>query len=159
VDALEGIRSDEVHAISAEIRRKITRPAQIVPEIANLVASRRAQSCRPVVSEKSAAEVRITAEARDMRAKAMTAVEIEAAHRWERQARLAAGLPVSPVAAPLTQRELDAMGPDVARTGLSSGFLRRENGRLVEVTDPRETDRIREESRRCLAANKLAASG
>jgi hypothetical protein len=37
VDALEGIHAHEVAAISAELRRSVTRPSQIVPEIARLV--------------------------------------------------------------------------------------------------------------------------
>jgi hypothetical protein len=41
VDALQDIRGDEVAAVSAEIRRTVTRPSQIVPEIARLVAERR----------------------------------------------------------------------------------------------------------------------
>lgn len=41
VDALEGIRASEIQAISAELRRTVTRPAQIVPEIARLVAEGR----------------------------------------------------------------------------------------------------------------------
>jgi hypothetical protein len=40
-DSLEGIRAAEVSAISAELRRTVTRPNQIVPEIAKLVAARR----------------------------------------------------------------------------------------------------------------------
>lgn len=43
VDALENIRAAEIAAISAELRRTVTRPAQIVPEIAKLVAERRRQ--------------------------------------------------------------------------------------------------------------------
>jgi hypothetical protein len=45
VEALEGIRASEVAAVSAEVRRSVTRPAQIVHEIAKLVAERRS---RPV---------------------------------------------------------------------------------------------------------------
>lgn len=44
VDALEGIRADEVAAVSAEVRRKITRHMQIVPTIADLVAEHRKRS-------------------------------------------------------------------------------------------------------------------
>jgi hypothetical protein len=46
VDALEGIRGVEVNAISAELRRSVTRPSQIVPEIAKLVAEKRARQSR-----------------------------------------------------------------------------------------------------------------
>lgn len=44
VDALEDIRPTEVAAISTELRRMVTRPAQIVPEIARLVAEKRRRS-------------------------------------------------------------------------------------------------------------------
>jgi hypothetical protein len=40
-DALKDIRADEVAAISMEVRRTVTRPSQIVPEIAKLVAENR----------------------------------------------------------------------------------------------------------------------
>lgn len=42
VDALTDIRADEVRAVSSEVRRAVTRHNQIVPEIAKLVAERRA---------------------------------------------------------------------------------------------------------------------
>lgn len=42
IDALEDIRADEVRSVSAEIRRSVTRPAQIVPAIAEKVAAKRA---------------------------------------------------------------------------------------------------------------------
>lgn len=42
VDALNDIRADEVQAVSLEVRRSVTRPSQIVPEIARLVWERRA---------------------------------------------------------------------------------------------------------------------
>ena len=41
VDALEGIHASEVAAISAELRRSITRHNQIVPAIAEKVAEKR----------------------------------------------------------------------------------------------------------------------
>ena len=44
VDALEDIRASEVAAISAELRRSITRHNQIVPEIAKMVAQRRSRT-------------------------------------------------------------------------------------------------------------------
>ena len=44
VDALEDIRASEVAAISAELRRTITRHNQIVPEIAKLVAQKRSRT-------------------------------------------------------------------------------------------------------------------
>ncbi len=43
-DALEDIRAAEVVAVSQELRRTVTRPSQIVPEIAKLVAERRAKA-------------------------------------------------------------------------------------------------------------------
>lgn len=45
-DALEGIRTDEVEHVSAEVRRSVTRPSQIVPEISKLVAENRARASR-----------------------------------------------------------------------------------------------------------------
>lgn len=45
-DALQGIRPHEIAAVSVEVRRSVTRPAQIVPEIARLVAARRAERSR-----------------------------------------------------------------------------------------------------------------
>lgn len=46
VDALDGIRADEVAHVSAEVRRTVVRHNQIVPEIAKLVAARRAERLR-----------------------------------------------------------------------------------------------------------------
>lgn len=40
-DALQDIRGDEIAAVITEVRRTVTRPSQIVPEIARLVADRR----------------------------------------------------------------------------------------------------------------------
>jgi hypothetical protein len=45
-DALKGIRANEVTAVSMEVRRTVTRPSQIVPEIAKLVAERRSEQSR-----------------------------------------------------------------------------------------------------------------
>ena len=42
MDALADIRAAEVAAVSMEVRRTVTRPSQIVPEIARLVAAKRA---------------------------------------------------------------------------------------------------------------------
>lgn len=47
VDALDGIRPDEVAHVSAEVRRTVIRHNQIVPEIAKLVAARREERARP----------------------------------------------------------------------------------------------------------------
>jgi hypothetical protein len=46
VDALADIRAHEVEAVSLEVRRSVSRPAQIVPKIAELVAARRAEQSR-----------------------------------------------------------------------------------------------------------------
>lgn len=46
VDALNGIRYGEVEAVSMEVRRSVTRPSQIVPEVSRLVAERRAAQSR-----------------------------------------------------------------------------------------------------------------
>lgn len=46
IDALEDIRANEVSVISAEIRRSVTRPSQIVPAIAEKVAELRARRIR-----------------------------------------------------------------------------------------------------------------
>ena len=46
IDALRDIRPEEVAAVSLEVRRSVTRPPQIVPEIARLVAERRARHSR-----------------------------------------------------------------------------------------------------------------
>jgi hypothetical protein len=46
VDALSGIRAEEVAHVSAEVRRSVTRHNQIVPEISKLVAERRSKSQR-----------------------------------------------------------------------------------------------------------------
>jgi hypothetical protein len=45
-DALDGIRTDEIRHVSAEVRRMVTRHNQIVPEIAKLVAEHRASLTR-----------------------------------------------------------------------------------------------------------------
>lgn len=46
VDALAGISAREVADVSMEVRRSVTRPSQIVPEIARLVAEHRSRSAR-----------------------------------------------------------------------------------------------------------------
>lgn len=46
VDALQGISGAEVADVSLEVRRSVTRPSQIVPEIARLVAEKRARARR-----------------------------------------------------------------------------------------------------------------
>lgn len=46
VDALSDIRPNEIEAVSLEMRRTVTRPSQIVPEVSKLVAERRADQSR-----------------------------------------------------------------------------------------------------------------
>ena len=150
VDALEGIRVAEVKAISVEVRRSITRPSQIVPEIARLVDEKRKRGNRSSSpSNPFAAEMAIGRESNERRTKAHgSAVKLEEAFEWERQARINAGLNVRPREPAFSRDELDHMPSHIVRMGLNSGFLKRENGRLVEVQSPDETDRIREETRR-----------
>lgn len=45
-DSLRDIWPDEVAEVSLEVRRSVTRPSQIVPEIAKLVAERRSRRSR-----------------------------------------------------------------------------------------------------------------
>lgn len=46
IDALQDIRGGEVSEVSMQVRRTVTRPSQIVPEIAKLVAEKRAHKRR-----------------------------------------------------------------------------------------------------------------
>lgn len=46
IDSLKDIRPDELAAVSLEVRRSVTRPSQIVPEVARLVAERRGRETR-----------------------------------------------------------------------------------------------------------------
>jgi hypothetical protein len=43
MDAMRDIRLDEIEAVSVEVRRTVSRPSQIVPEIARLVGEKRAR--------------------------------------------------------------------------------------------------------------------
>jgi hypothetical protein len=135
IDALEGIRAAEVAAISAELRRTVTRPAQIVPEIARMVAERRARLAKSTnaPSTKAADERRIEQEAQDRRAKATTQAEVEAAWLWERNEKLRCGLYVMPIAPPLTRSELDSLPDHLVKLGLETGLLARRGGQLVEI--------------------------
>lgn len=132
VDSLEDIRPAEVAAISAELRRSVTRPAQIVPEIAKLVSERRNRSRPNLQPTELGRSWVIAREAQDRRAKARGRVEIEAAWQWERQARLDAGLSVPPIEKPLGRDELANMPAHIAQLGLAYGFLERVDGQLVE---------------------------
>ena len=135
-DALDGIRPLEISAVSAELRRTVTRPSQIVPEIARLVAEARKRRAPPVspAANAAAAEFRINREAGERMGRAKNQREVEEAWRWERQQRAAAGLPVPPIAAPLSRDELDHLPADIEALGLKLGFLERRNGALYETT-------------------------
>jgi hypothetical protein len=133
VDALEGIQAHEVKAISAELRRSVTRVAQIVPEIAKLVHERRK---RPVHRDPSpfAAEMAIQTKAQEMRSQWKgDQQKIEDAWAWERQARINAGLHVPPLEPRLSREELDNMLPHIRQLGISKGFLEYRDGQLVET--------------------------
>ncbi len=132
IDALEDIRPEEVQAVSAEIRRSVTRPAQIVPEIARLVAERRQRRSAGPADERSAKLYQIHSEYDARWHKARNSREVGEAQEWEREALLAAGFPVRPIAPPLTRAELDALPHDTVAMGLTGGFLERRNGQLFE---------------------------
>lgn len=134
IDALDGIRPDEVAAISVELRRSIIRPAQIVPEIAKLVSERRRRAAQPAPDPMLSRERRIMEEASERRGRATTRAEVEDAYAWERSERIAAGLPVGPRQAPLTRAELDALPDHLVSMGLKAGFLERRGGQLFERT-------------------------
>jgi hypothetical protein len=134
VDALEDIRADEVQAVSAELRRSVTRPAQIVPEIAKLVAEKRhrarSSSAEPSIG---LSLWQIDREAERRRKEAHTQTEVEAAWRWERSARQDAGLHVPPIQPPLTPAELHKMPPHIRSLGIARGLLEYRDGQLVEI--------------------------
>jgi hypothetical protein len=50
IDALRDIRASEVAEVSMEVRRTVTRPSQIVPEIAKLVAERRSRKASRITT-------------------------------------------------------------------------------------------------------------
>lgn len=135
VDALEDIRVDEVQAISAELRRTVTRPAQIVPEIARLVAQKRARATTPVgdADPRNKIAWRIDREERERIYKARNSDEVAEAQDWARTERIAAGIAVRPLAPPLTRKELDSLPKDIESLGLNSGFLVRRDGVLYET--------------------------
>lgn len=135
-DALEDIRADEVRDISAEVRRSITRPSQIVPEIAKLVADKRQRSQNGAVVRDNpvARELDIAREAQSRRfAASHDRRKLSEAWEWERQARIDAGLAVRPRPLPFTREELDAMPGNIRKMGLNYGFLTYEGGKLVEA--------------------------
>lgn len=134
VDALEDIRPLEISAISAELRRSVTRPSQIVPEIARLVSARRyarVQHQRP--PSPHATELKLDAEYRERIAKAETPQQREQAWIDHRNARANAGLHVPPIQKPLSREELDRLRPDIRRFGISAGFLEYRDGMLCEI--------------------------
>lgn len=136
VDALEGIRADEVHAISAELRRSVTRHNQIVPEIAKLVAQRRARTQQNVAPVSPyAAEKAINDEAQRRRGvvSALDKKALSGIYEWERQARIDAGLHVRPYPKPLSQSELSEMPAHIRKMGFAHGFLKNEGGRVMEA--------------------------
>jgi hypothetical protein len=132
IDAMQDIRSDEIAAVSMELRRTATRPAQIVPEISRLVDERRKRARKTAEYGSPSPEWRIDLEAQERRGRAHNQEEVEAAWQWERNARIEAGLHVAPLEKPLNRQELDNMPGHVAALGLKYGFLKRENGHLVE---------------------------
>jgi hypothetical protein len=135
-DALHDIRADEVHAISAELRRSVTRPAQIVPEIAKLVGEKRARAHRSEAPESPyAAEMAINQESQRKRG-AVSAKDKKALsdiYEWERQARIDAGLHVSAYPKPLSRAEIDGMPAHIRKMGLAHGFLEYRDGQLAEA--------------------------
>lgn len=134
VDSLEDIRPIEVASVSAEVRRLVTHPRQIVPEIARLVDEKRKRarnSAPPPQGGRYAFE--IEREAQDRRSRARNQAEVEAAARWERTARLDAGLSVPPTEPPLSRLELGNMPQHIASLGMKYRFLERRDGQLFET--------------------------
>jgi hypothetical protein len=134
VDALDGIRAEEVKAVSAELKRSVSRHNQIVPEIAKLVDQKRQranQSTKP--QSPYAAEMAIRNRSDEMRAAAKGEKrKLSDAYEWERQARIEAGLHVEPYPKPLTRHELDTMPSHIRQLGINSGFLEYRGDMLVE---------------------------
>jgi hypothetical protein len=136
VDALQDIHQSEVAAVSAELRRSITRPAQIVPEIARLVSEKRQRANRSSepTNPLAGVERQVDEEARERRQAARGRDQVEAAWRGERSARQDAGLRVEPVAKPFTPYELANMAPAMRSLGLKYGHLiERADGTIEEA--------------------------
>lgn len=148
VNLMEGIRPDEVAAVHVEVARSVKRHGDIVPRICELVHAKRARSTISRTVSPFFAEHEISRQAQEMRAKARSQREVEDAWQWERGARADAGLAVPPIERPLNSSEISALPSHIVKFGLNSGFLKRDGERVVEVTDPREIDRIREANRR-----------
>jgi hypothetical protein len=132
VEALEGIRAAEVAAIALEIRRSVTHHQKIVPEIARLVASRRAHKSDAPPSP-YASEMSIAREGTHRRAQAKNQQEIEAAAEWERQKRIEKGLRVPPREPALSAAEITKLSPTFVRMGLKCGALAYRDGKLVNA--------------------------
>lgn len=141
MSSLNEIRPDEIKSVSVEVARSVTRPSQIVPEIAKLVAEKRKRSAataqpkspfaaKKAIYEKADAMRAEAAKRKDQRARNR---EMEEAFRWERQALQAAGFEVGPLPLPLGRDELDAMPSHIRNMGLSAGFLEYRDGILMEV--------------------------
>lgn len=158
VETLEGIRALEIAEVSLEVRRKVKRVADIVPEIIKLVDEKRKARNRPERPVSQFFKVReILEKAQQMRADAKTQRAVEEAWAWERNALIEAGQRVAPIEKPLSAREIAAMPAHIRQFGVQSGFLKRDGERVVEVSDPEETDAIRERNRR--SAPQLMDSG
>jgi hypothetical protein len=136
VDALDGIRAEEVHAVSAELRRSVTRPSQIVPEISKLVAEKRARANRSEApASPYAAEMAINAESQKRRAVVSAKDKRALSDIWERerQARMDAGLHAGPYPKPLARGEIEAMPAHIRQMGFAHGFLTMRGGEIVEA--------------------------
>lgn len=137
VDALEGITASEVNAVSALIRRSVTRPSQIVPEIAEAVAQRRSRTTSRKAESPYLKGIKIGEKAQKMRAEAKTQDEIEAGYHWERDERHKAGLYVAPLPKPLTCSEIAKLSPALVKMGLKCGALvRKPDGSLANGVHP-----------------------
>lgn len=137
-EALADMRAKEIEMIMLEVQRSITRPNQIIPEIARLVGQRRERKrmldSSPVISTGYVDETRIMDESKQRRFRARSHADVESAWQWERDERKAVGLDVAPIAPPLTRAELDAMPKHIRDVGLAAGHLLWRDGVLVERT-------------------------
>jgi hypothetical protein len=147
IEALEGIRPEEVQAVSLQVRRKATRLPQIVPMLTDLIAERRAKSARTAEPNPFSEEMRINAEAQRRRAKAsaLDKVALSWIYEWERSERKKCGLHVPEYPKPLTRAEIDAMPSHMRQLGIQHGFLKMQGGKLVEVETDEEATRLCEE--------------
>lgn len=128
-----GINAEEVAAVAPQVIAKVVRHQQIVHEISDAVHEKRARKFSPP-GAKASPRYWIDAEAQIRRGQARTKEEIEDAFQWERNRLIEAGLHVEPLQPPLTRHELDDMPAATASLGIKYGYLRRVDGKLVEVT-------------------------